>query len=295
MELTKIKGNTYYIDAPTNIGVYVFKNKNCLLVDTGMNNSSTKKIDEVLAQNGLHPKYIINTHSHLDHCGGNTYFQNNYPGCLVYSSLKEKLFMENQELHASILSTGNPFKGLDKSNKSLSTDFLLEYGTNKINDEKLEVISLKGHSIEQIGIITPEKVCFLGDSLFSDTTIDKYSLPYLYDIEDSLNTLNFIKEIDADYFVVGHSDKIYEKLEITQLAEKNIENINRYLNDILELLDQPLSKEDVLENLALLNNLDMEFRQYHLNLSAVSSFLSYLYNNGKINSSVQDGKLYFYV
>lgn len=295
MELTKIKGNTYYINTSTNIGVYVFKNKNCILIDTGANNSASKKIDEVLTQNKLHPKYIINTHSHLDHCGGNTYFQSNYPGCLVYTSSKEKLFMENGDLHASILSMGSPYKSLDKSNKPLSVDFSLEYGMNKINDEKFEVISLKGHSIEQLGIITPEKVCFLGDSLFSDITINKYSLPYLYDIEESLNTLNFVKNIDADYFVIGHSDKIYEKIDITELAEKNIENITTYMNDILELLDQPLSKEDVLENLALLNNLDMDFRQYHLNLSAVSAFLSYLYNNGKINSSMQDGKLYFYV
>ena len=34
MELTKIKGSTYYINAPTNIGIYVFKNKNCLIIDT---------------------------------------------------------------------------------------------------------------------------------------------------------------------------------------------------------------------------------------------------------------------
>jgi len=34
MELIKIKGNSYYIKAHTNIGVYMFKNKNCILIDT---------------------------------------------------------------------------------------------------------------------------------------------------------------------------------------------------------------------------------------------------------------------
>ncbi len=43
MELTKIKGNSYYINFPTNIGVYIFKNKNCLLIDTGKNKYDGKK------------------------------------------------------------------------------------------------------------------------------------------------------------------------------------------------------------------------------------------------------------
>ncbi|EET85572.1 zinc-dependent hydrolase [Clostridium carboxidivorans P7] len=39
MSLDKIKGNTYYINSVTNSGIFVFKNKNCLIIDTGSNNS----------------------------------------------------------------------------------------------------------------------------------------------------------------------------------------------------------------------------------------------------------------
>lgn len=119
MSLDKIKGNTYYINSVTNSGIFVFKNKNCLIIDTGSNNSDAKKIEDILVKNSLHPKYIINTHNHLDHCGGNIYFQKNYPGCLVYTSLKEKLFMENQEIQGAILSSSTPIKGIDISNKPL--------------------------------------------------------------------------------------------------------------------------------------------------------------------------------
>lgn len=294
MALNKIKGNTYYIDAATNSGVFVFKNKNCLIIDTGINNTEAKKIEELLIENNLHPKYIINTHSHLDHCGGNIYFQKNYPGCLVYTSKKEKLFMENENLHSSIISSSYPIKGLTKSNKSLAVDFILDYGNNKINEEKFEVISLSGHSIEQIGIITPEKVCFLGDSIFSDEILDKYSFPYLYNIDDSLSTLNKIKEIEADYFVISHSNKVLSKEDIVVLADKNIENIFSYENQILELLDQPLTREDILENIVILNDLSLNFYQYHLNFAGVSAFVSYLYNNKFIDYSIEDGRLYYF-
>lgn len=294
MSLNKIKGNSYYISATTNCGIFVFKNKNCLLVDTGINNTEAKKIDQILIENNLHPKYIINTHNHLDHCGGNTYFQRTYPGCLVYTSLKEKLFMENPEFQASILSSSSPIKGIDKSNKPITVDFVLEYGTNKINDEKFEVISLKGHSIEQIGIITPEKVCFLGDSIFSEEILEKYSFPYLYDIEESINTLNLLKDVDADYFVISHSNYVLNREQILVLVDKNLENIENFKNQMLDLLDQPLTREDLLENITILNDLSLNFYQYHLNFGGISAFITYLYSKGLINYSIENGKLYYF-
>jgi Zn-dependent hydrolases, including glyoxylases len=294
MSLNKIKGNSYYINATTNSGVFVFKNKNCLLIDTGINNAEAKKIDQILIENNLHPKYIINTHNHLDHCGGNTYFQKAYPGCLVYTSLKEKLFMENPEFQASILSSSSPIKGIDKSNKPLIVDFVLDYGTNKINDEKFEVISLKGHSIEQIGVITPEKVCFLGDSIFSDEILEKYSFPYLYNIEESISTLNMIKDIDADFFVISHSNDVLNRKQIIALVNRNLENIENFKNQILDLLDQPLTREDLLENITILNDLSLNFYQYHLNFGGISAFITYLYTKGLINYSIENGKLYYF-
>ncbi len=294
MNLNKIKGNTYYIDGPTNCGIFIFKNKNCLIVDTGINNSEAKKIDNLLIENKIHPKFIINTHGHLDHCGGNLYFKKNYPGCLVYASKKESILMENQELFPSMLSSSYPSRAFDKSNKPIDVDFILDYGINKLNDEKFNVITLPGHSIEHIGIITPEKVCFLGDSIFSSEILDKYSFPYLYNIEESLSSLNKIKDIDADYFLIGHSEKLIERGEISKLADKNISNIYNYKNEILDLLDQPLTREDILENITILNGLSLNFYEYHLDLSGVSAFLSYLYNDKLIDHSVEDGKLYFF-
>ncbi|MDW8799768.1 MBL fold metallo-hydrolase [Clostridium sp. A1-XYC3] len=294
MNLSKIKGNTYYIDAATNSGIFVFKNKNCLIIDTGSNNTEARKVEQAIQENNLHPKYIINTHNHLDHCGGNHYFQKNYPGCLVYTSLREKLFMENQELQPSILSSSSPMKSIASSNKPINVDFILDYGINKINDEKFEIIPLKGHSIEQIGIITPEKVCFLGDSIFSEEILEKYSFPYLYNIDESINTLNRIKELDADYFVISHSSSILNREQIISLSDKNLENIKRYEKQILDLLDQPLTREDILENITILNDLSLNFYQYHLNFAGVSAFIAYLYSKDLINYSIEDGKLYYY-
>lgn len=295
MMLNKIKGSSYYIDAPTNIGVYVFKNKNCLLVDSGINSTQAKKIDEVLIQNDLHPKYIINTHSHIDHCGGNLYFKNNYPGVLIYTSQSEKLFMDNPLLHSYAQYSANPIKEIVKNNKIVPVDSIVDYGLNKINDEKFEIIPLKGHSIEQIGILTSEKVCYLGDSIFSEDIIEKYSFPYLINIEDSINTLKSIVDIDGDFFMVSHSSILYTKDEIVVLVNKNLQNIEDYINQISDLLDQPLTREDLLENLIIINELKVEsLSEYHNYFSSVSAFLSYLYEKSNISFSIEDGKVYYF-
>ncbi|OPJ57378.1 MBL fold metallo-hydrolase [Clostridium oryzae] len=295
MELTKINGNTYYINAPTNIGIYSYKNKNCMLIDTGKNNTAARKIEQVILENGLHPKYIVNTHSHTDHCGGNNYFKNTYTGCITYTSSREKLYMESIQMFPTMIYTCLPPKQLEEDCKDVQVDFILEYGMNKINDEKFTVLDVRGHSTEHIAILTPDRVCFLGDSIFSDYTLDKYPFPLLFNIQYQFDTLESIKDIDADYFVISHSDGVINKQQLEKLIVRNTENIHRYLDDIVELLEKPLTKEDLLENIVILNDIKMDYREYYLNMSSLSAFLAYLQDNGKIKNSLENGKMYYYV
>jgi glyoxylase-like metal-dependent hydrolase (beta-lactamase superfamily II) len=294
MKLNKINRNTYYIDNSTNIGVYIFKNRNCLLIDTGLNNGQARKADNILIENNLHPKYIINTHNHLDHCGGNIYFQNNYKGCEVYTSEKEGVFMENPELRNIIFFSANPIKDFCNVNKKFIVNHVLDYNMNKIGDVKFQIIPLPGHTIEQIGVITPDMVCFLSDSIFSENILRKYSLPFLFDIEKSIATLKNLKEIDADYFVISHIKKILDKKEIDDLTDKNITNINNNIETMLEILEQPQTRENLLQNMILLNNLPINFPQYYFYLSSVSAFLTYMRDKNLINYFIENGKIYFY-
>jgi hypothetical protein len=78
------------------------------------------------------------------------------------------------------------------------------------------------------------------------------------------------------------------------LINKNLENITNYTNQIYDLLDQPLTKEDLLQNIIILNDLNLSKFDYFLNLTSASAFLSYLYNNDKIDISLEDGKMYYY-
>lgn len=294
MKLTKIRGNSYFINAPTNVGVYVFKNKTCLLIDTGISKSVAKKIDEILIKNGLTPKYIISTDSHLNNFGGNSYFTSHYSDCIVYASEREKLYMNNSFIFPVLIFPFNHSKQVTTIDKHLKVNFILNYGINKLSNKKFEVISLPGQHSEHIGIITPEKVCYVGDLIFSDITLNQGSFPSLINVKDCIRSLNTIKEIYVEYFVTSSSKSPLNKQDIILLANKNIENINKYCHKILELLNKPLTKDDIFKNLTIKNDLPMDFNQFHLNLSCISSLISYLYDSMQLEYSIEDGKLYYF-
>jgi glyoxylase-like metal-dependent hydrolase (beta-lactamase superfamily II) len=294
VDLVRIKGSTYYLPGPTNSGVYVFENKECLLIDPGINNSRAKRIEEVLAANGLYLKYIINTHAHLDHCGGNIYLKKAYPDCLVCASGKEKIFMENPFLLTVMLYSAKPLRGLERSPRRFPVDVVLKEGSIRLQDQTFEIIPLAGHTWGQIGVITPERVCFVGDSVFSHGTLDKYSLPYLFDVEESVATLNYLREIDASSFLIAHDEQgIISREEMASLVARNLANIDKYLQQILKLLDRPLSREEVLKNLVIVNGLKMNLMEYHLLLSTVSAFIKHLNDGGLITYSIEDGNLFY--
>ncbi|MGI5920802.1 MAG: MBL fold metallo-hydrolase [Syntrophomonadaceae bacterium] len=294
MQLNKLRGNTYYINAPTNIGIYTFKSKNCLLVDTGIDNTQASKIDQIVRENNLHPRYIINTHSHTDHCGGNHYFLKNYPGCQIYASLIEGLFLEHPDLHSAILFSSHPPKGLGRTSRPVKADFILENGTNKIEEKRFTILPLGGHTPGQIGITTPDSVCFIGDSVFSEDIIGKYSFPNLFDVDQSIESLKQLQENTAELYVISHINTVLEKDELLALIATNLENIAMYREQILELLEQPLTREDLLENIFVLNDLVFDFKEYHLAFSSLSAFIKHLFNQQLIDYSLENGKLYYY-
>ncbi|KYH34286.1 hydroxyacylglutathione hydrolase [Clostridium tepidiprofundi DSM 19306] len=300
MELENIKGRTHIIKASTNIGVYVFDNKKCILIDTGLSKNYGKRIDRVLKKENIEPKYIINTHHHIDHSGGNQYFCDNYEKALVCVSEKTSTHLKYPYIGTAVICCGSPISKFE-DNKYHKVDMILEPGIHKFRENngihkfyehEFNIISLEGHSEDQIGIITPDNVCFLGDSIFGSEVLKKYSFPYLYDVKKSIESLEYIKNIDADYFVISHSKDVLNREEILELADENIKNINNYIEQILEFLHEPMTREELLAKIMYTNGLSFNFKQYYFNFSTLASFISYLYNEGLIKHLLKDEKLY---
>lgn len=297
MKLTKIAGNTYYIPGPTNIGVFVFKDKYTLLIDSGDGNQDARLYTDILSQSDLNIKYVLNTHEHHDHWGGNNYLQEHHPGSIFYASAGSALFIENFSLFPLYIYGGNPPATLVRGvggGRSGRIDHHLQAGTIRINEEKFDIIPLPGHSLGQTGIATREKVCFLGDALFSPEILDKYGFPFLFDVAAQYRTLGSILTLPYEYYVLGHADSVYSSQYISDLAGLNRSRLDHCMELLLDLLQQPKSREELLEEVIILEGLNPDFYEYCLLNSTLGGMLAYLMAGCGVELQVENGKSYYY-
>jgi len=295
MELKKLRGRTYYIPGATNVGVYRYRNGLCTLVDTGLYNATGRKIIDVLEDNNLKVKYIINTHAHPDHFGANNFIKEKYPGAFIAASGKERIFMENCLLEQIVFYGASPMPGLStRILKAHDTEVDIEVseGVIELENKKFEIILLEGHTIGQIGVATEDSVLFCGDSFFSEDKMEKYPFPFVFDVGAHLKTLEFLLDTNYECYMISHCDTPLDNPK--PLIQKNIENVNNNLQIILDFLAQPLTREDLTELIIKNYDIPMNISQYFITISSVGAFLSYLLEKQLINMDIIDGKMYFY-
>ncbi len=285
MELIKAGEKTYYIKNPTNIGIYKLDDNNIYLIDSGNDKEAGKKILKIINEQGWNIKGIINTHSNADHIGGNKVIQDR-TGCEIYASDIEESFVKYPILESTMLYGGFPFK--DLRNKFLLAKESKPKNINELLVDGLEFIPLKGHFFDMIGIKTSDNIFFLGDSLFSEDTINKYHLFYIYDVGEYLNTLSYLKNLKGKLFIPSHCIATNNIDSLIELNKKKIEEI---LDVIYKYCVENRTFEEILKYIFEKYLLTMNINQYVLISSTIKSYLSYLYDNNKLTYEFIDNKM----
>ena len=287
MELIKLGEKTYYIKNPTNIGVYKISENEVFLIDSGNDKDAGRKILKIMDEQGWAVKGIITTHSNADHIGGNKIIQDR-TGCKIYATAIEKSFSENPVLEPSFLYGGYPFK--DLRNKFLcAKESNVELIDNNLPDG-LEVISLKGHFFEMIGIKTDDDVYFLGDSIFSEETISKYHLFFIYDVKEFLNSLDVLSNLDGKLFIPSHTEVLSD---LSNLIDINRNKVLEICNKIFDVCKEEKTFEEILKIIFDDYKLTLSSNQYVLIGSTIRSYLSYLYEEEKLTYEFKDNRMYW--
>ena len=285
MELIKVGERTYYIKNATNIGVYKIDNTNVYIIDSGNDKDAGKKILKIINEQGWTIKGIINTHSNADHIGGNKVIQDR-TNCEILCFNIEKSFTEFPILESSFLYGGYPFK--DIKNKFLLAKESKVKNIDGNLPEGLEYFTLKGHFFDMIGIKTSDNVYFLADSLFSEETINKYHLFFIYDIKEYLNSLDFLKTLNGNLYIPSHCEATNN---IDNLIEINKNKINEIMDKIFNFCKNNITFENILKLIFDEYNLIMNANQFVLIGSTVKSYLSYLYDEEKIEYIFENNKM----
>ncbi|MCI7553828.1 MAG: MBL fold metallo-hydrolase [Tenericutes bacterium] len=289
MELTKLGEKTYCIQNPTNIGIYKLDDNKICLIDTGNDKESGRKILKIINEQNWQVECIINTHSNADHVGGNKFIQDR-TNCKILSSKKETAIINNPELEPALLYGAMPLN-------ELNNKFLLakESDCQVIDNnlpEGLEYFTLKGHFIDMIGIKTSDNIYFLGDSIFSEETINKYHIFFIYDVEKYLQTLDFLETLNGTFYIPSHVKPLTDLKELIKL---NKNKINEICNAILNACQNPITTEEIIKKIFDTYNLEININQYALLGSTIKSYLTYLNNQNRVEYFFKDNLLYWLI
>lgn len=285
MELIKVGEKTYYIKNATNIGIYKINENDIYLIDTGNDKDAGKKVLKIVSEQGWNIKGIITTHSNSDHIGGNKIIQDR-TGCEILAYNIEKSFTEYPILEPSFLYGGYPFK--DIRNKFLLAKESKARQIDSNLPEGLDYIVLKGHFFDMIGIKTSDNIYFLADSLFSEETITKYHIFFVYDVREYLNTLEYLKNLKGELYIPSHCEATKD---ITSLIEINQNKVQEILNILCKICEKELTFEEILKLIFDEYNLIMNANQYVLVGSTIRSYLSYLYEENKLSYEFKENKM----
>ena len=147
------------------------------------------------------------------------------------------------------------------------------------------MIFLPGHSWDMVGFRTADDVVYLADSLSGLSTINKYHINFLVDVQQYLDTLEMVKGLKAKAFVPAHAEPTED---IAPLADANIAKVHEVAEKILGICEEPVTFETILQRLFQNYGLLLNFEQHALVGSTVRSYLAWLRDQDRLDADFRD-------
>lgn len=287
--MQQLAEGVYVAPGGTNIGVVIADDGRAVLIDTGLNDTPARKVLRAV-QDELKTdvRAIFTTHGHADHFGGNGWIVKR-TGARVYAPDIDELTLRHPIMQTVMLYGGadpvdtirTRFLVADDS----PVDGILSAGEQVLEGVALDVISLPGHSINQMGIVV-NGVFFCADVVFPEVTLQKYPIPYLFGLTDHLDALEYATTVECSWVVPGHGPTAPA---IDDLVEANRDAIGRVIGSILDGLDRPRSADDVCSDVFRRMDAAVDDEQaYFLLRPTINAYLSHLQRNGDVTVETTD-------
>lgn len=281
MELKQIGPKTFCIEHDTNIGIHFTDDGRMYLIDTGSKGDG-EKIDEILSREGWVPSCIINTHTHIDHIGGNEFLMRKY-GIPAYCTDYDMAFAHYSELEAAYMNGGYP---AEKLRTIFAHPGMIGFRSlEKETPDGIDWTYLPGHSFGMIGIRTSDDIWFLGDSYLSRSFLKQYTFGFIYNVEAYIDTLKKLKEFKEALFVPSHG--IIET-DIVPTLEQNLRSVTEMCGMICETCREYRGQDEILQQMYERLRMHARPAQHALLSSTVKSYLTYLQDRNKLECRFVD-------
>lgn len=210
--LTKIAENIYaYVDVKNggpansfaaNAGIIVGE-EGIVVVDTLISAKEARRfLKDIRKISGKPIRYVIDTHSHLDHTFGNSEFAKLGAVIVAQTNCRENMLKNSEETLKNSREYGLSPEQIAGTKISVPSLTFSDRMSIDLGDVTVELIHIApSHTTGSIMVSIPQrKVLFAGDILFTDFH------PYVAegDISGWARNLDYIAELDVEQIIPGH-------------------------------------------------------------------------------------------
>lgn len=299
MKLHRYNNNTDIWRGGTNSGIFHLSEKNIMIIDPGLSESRGRRFVTYADKENKVITHVVTTHEHSDHIGALKGILDASQEPLLVADSHAVQSIEQPDTFLSYINGGAPNKQLRgffrKVEHDVKVALPLEDGVFEIENHTFRWIYFGGHSIGSGGLLTPDKVLFLGDTLIPSEILTKFKLPLIYDVNGQFEGFERLRVLDFDYCVTGHGRSVLTRDECLSLVDEN----EQVLRDCIELiqvrLKQPQSKEALMAYLIEELSLELNYKEFLFGRSSLASILSHLIDLDIASFTFSEGQLLYHL
>ncbi len=292
-DFVRLTDRAAYLPGGTNIGL-VDAEKGAVLVDTGNDKDSARRILKAAEAYGRSPVAAVITHSNADHAGGAAALASR-TGMAILAPRLEAAICADPIVEPSFLWGGYPPAELRgrffmAPPCAVSPFPFPEGGAAAALDGPLAglfALPLGGHYFAQVGILA-DGVLFAGDAVFGAESIAKHPVFFVYDVAAFLASLDRIAAAKPALVVPSHGEPTEDASALVALNRAAVE---RTAGEVAAACAESATTEEILRDVSVRFAIDFDWAQYALVGSTVRSYLVYLREKGLVEATFGDGRL----
>ncbi len=293
MKRVELAPGVYHLQSGSNMGLIVRDGKG-LLIDAGLDKDAARRALRAADALDVTLEAVFITHAHADHFGG-AYFLQRRTKAPLYAPALEAAMMENPIVEPLYLFGGaSPIGELRRKftlAKPCRVDHVVEKaGPLEIGPFQVEIVPLAGHAPKQVGLAVGN-VIFCADALFPTETLHKHKIPFCFDLDEGLATLERLPTLPYDCFAPGHGPA-YESAEIAAVCAANHERLAEIQETVYAALEQAQETSTLLQHVAAHFELRLEMATFYLlTQTTILAALSSLEKAGQVTTVIKDNQL----